>query len=52
MTLRPYDIFEANDWIGRSASAADPYFDGHIDDFRIYNRPLSYPEIMDLYRVR
>jgi hypothetical protein len=35
-------------WIGRSQYAeqyGDPYLDGSVDDFRIYNRALSGPEI-------
>ncbi|MGA2174894.1 MAG: lamin tail domain-containing protein, partial [Verrucomicrobiota bacterium] len=31
----------ANDWLGRSQYGADPYFLGTIDEFRIYNTPLS-----------
>ncbi len=34
--------------IGRSQFAADPYFDGSIDDFRIYDRVLSASEIKNL----
>jgi hypothetical protein len=32
-------------WIGRSQYDADPYFNGSVDDFRIYNRALSGPEV-------
>jgi hypothetical protein len=32
-------------WIGRSQYAADAYFFGSIDDFRIYNRALSATEV-------
>ena len=38
-----------NDWIGRSEFAANPYLDGAIDEFRIYNRALSSAEILALY---
>ena len=38
-----------NNWIGRSAFVADPYFAGLIDDFRIYNRALSAAEISTLF---
>jgi hypothetical protein len=34
-----------NNFIGRSPFAADPYLDGQIDEFRIYNRVLSPVEI-------
>lgn len=32
-------------WIGRSQYAADAYYLGSVDDFRIYNRALSAPEV-------
>jgi len=53
MTLRPSTIGNtANNWIGRSAFAADPYFAGLVDDFRVYNRALTAAEITMLYAVR
>jgi len=33
-----------NNWLGRS-QYADPYFNGSLDDFQIYNRVLSQAEI-------
>ena len=49
MTLRPSNLGNtANNFIGRSAFAADPYFDGYIDDFRIYKRALTAAEITAL----
>ena len=35
----------SNNWLGRSQYPADPYFEGEISDFRIYNRALSDSEI-------
>jgi len=35
-------------WLGRSQYAADGYFTGSLDEFRIYNRPLSQAEIRHL----
>ena len=32
-------------WLGRSQFGGDAYFDGSLDDFRIYNRALSAAEI-------
>jgi hypothetical protein len=32
-------------WIGRSQYTADAYFNGSVDDFRIYNRALSEAEV-------
>ncbi len=53
MTLRPSSIGNtANNFIGKSAFAPDPYFDGLVDDFRIYNRALSPTEITALYAFR
>jgi len=44
--LRPSDLGDTgNNFIGRSPFAADPYLDGQIDEFRIYNRVLSSVEI-------
>jgi hypothetical protein len=34
-----------NNWLGRSAYPVDPYFDGILDDFQIYNRILSQEDI-------
>jgi hypothetical protein len=50
MTVRPSTLGNtANNWIGRSAYTADPYFAGLIDDFRVYNRALSAAEITTLF---
>lgn len=38
----------AHNYIGKSQFAADPYFNGRIDDFRIYSRALSDNEIVAL----
>jgi hypothetical protein len=35
-------------WLGRSQYAADGYFFGSLDDFRIYNRALSQAELRHL----
>lgn len=49
MTLRPADLGNTpNNWIGRSQHDWDPYFDGNIDEFRIYTRALSPTEIQSL----
>jgi hypothetical protein len=49
VTLRPSDLGSmTNCYIGKS-QWADPYFDGDIDEFRIYNRALSAAEILALY---
>ena len=49
VTLRPADLGNTpNNYIGRSQYSADPYLDGHIDEFRVYNRALSAAEIQAL----
>jgi len=49
MTLRPSDLgATTNNYIGRSNYSVDPYFNGEIDDFRIYNTALSEAEIKQL----
>ena len=40
-----------NNWFGRSQSATDPYFQGELDDVRIYQRGLGAPEVRDLATV-
>ena len=52
MTINPSSLgYTTANTIGKSQYAADPYLDGQIDDFRIYNRPLSVEEISGLYFV-
>ncbi|HEX2672886.1 MAG TPA: LamG domain-containing protein [Polyangiaceae bacterium] len=47
--LRPSDLGDTgNNFIGRSPFATDPYLDGQIDEFRIYNRVLDPEEIAAL----
>lgn len=47
--VRPSDRgATANNFIGRSPFATDPFLDGQIDEFRIYNRQLSSVEIGEL----
>jgi hypothetical protein len=40
-----------NNWIGRSQSPEDPYFQGEMDDFRIYQRGLDASEVRSLATV-
>jgi hypothetical protein len=50
MVMRPPTLGATpNDWIGRSQFAVNPYLDGAIDEFRVYNRGLSAAEILALY---
>jgi len=45
-TLLPRDLGNTTqNWLGRSQYAADAYFLGSLDDFRIYDRALSPAEV-------
>jgi hypothetical protein len=49
MTLRPADLGSTPyNYIGRSQFSDDPYLDGDIDDFRVYDRALSPEEVQAL----
>ncbi|MFB0555888.1 MAG: LamG-like jellyroll fold domain-containing protein, partial [Phycisphaerae bacterium] len=46
----PSTLGETNqNWLGRSQYAADGFFDGRLDDFRIYDRVLTQRQIRDLF---
>ncbi|KRE92085.1 hypothetical protein ASG89_34090 [Paenibacillus sp. Soil766] len=46
MTIKPSDLgVTTQNWIGRS-QFPDPYLDGRVDDFRIYDRSLSTAEVL------
>ncbi|MCW3610619.1 LamG-like jellyroll fold domain-containing protein [Burkholderia cenocepacia] len=40
----------AQNWIGRSQYAGDPFFNGMIDDFRLYRGAMSAEQVMALAR--
>ena len=45
-TLLPKDLGSTTqNWLGRSQYTADPFFNGALDDLRIYNRALSESEV-------
>jgi hypothetical protein len=47
--LRPSDLGDTeNNVIGRSPFVNDPYLDGQIDEFRVYNRVLTPDEMAGL----
>ncbi|MEO8616839.1 MAG: LamG-like jellyroll fold domain-containing protein [Luteolibacter sp.] len=49
MTAKPSALAGTpQNYIGRSQFSADPYLDGAVDEFRIYNRALSLAEIQSL----
>ncbi len=47
----PNNILRTNNFIGRSNWASDGYYQGKIDDLRIYNRALYEEEIEELYNL-
>ena len=50
ISLRPADLGAINyAYIGKSQFVCDPYLDGQIDNFRIYNRALSAGDIRAVY---
>jgi hypothetical protein len=49
MTLNPSDLKVLNNYLGRSHFAADPYFNGKLDDVRIANYALTNAEIAALH---
>ncbi|MES1205176.1 MAG: LamG domain-containing protein [Pseudomonadota bacterium] len=52
MTLHPSNLGATGaNFLGRS-QFTDPYFNGQIDDFRIYRRALTAAEVTSLYMVR
>ena len=49
--LRPTDLGAIDyAFLGKSQFTNDPYFDGQIDEFRVYGRALSAAEILALYQ--
>ncbi len=49
MTLKPSHLgITTQNYLGRSLFSADPYFNGSVDDFRIYARALSAGELTAL----
>ncbi|WP_261301642.1 LamG-like jellyroll fold domain-containing protein [Paenibacillus andongensis] len=49
MTIRPSAMgATTRNWIGRSQYSGDPYLDGRVDDFRIYNRALPPALVADV----
>jgi hypothetical protein len=50
MQFAPYLLGNTTqNWIGRSQYSTDPYFDGLIEEFRIYQGALSAAQIGTLY---
>ncbi|HOL87851.1 MAG TPA: hypothetical protein PK965_01330 [Anaerohalosphaeraceae bacterium] len=45
----PNVVTRTNSWIGRSAWTADAYYNGGLDEVRIYNYALTPDQVADLY---
>ncbi len=51
VTLRPKDLGAIDyAFVGKSQFGADPYFDGMIDEVRVYNRAMSATDIQAIYQ--
>ena len=48
ISVKPIDFSPTVNYIGDSQYSADPFFNGQIDDFRIYNYALNADDIMSL----
>jgi hypothetical protein len=47
--LAPFHLWETSqNWIGRSQYGTNPYFNGRIDDFRIYRGAMDAADILSL----
>ncbi len=46
LTIRPWQTLAASNYVGKSQFSADPTFNGRLDSFRIFGRPLSPAEII------
>ncbi len=52
VAVKPSDLYDAartySGYIGKSLYAEDPYFNGEVDDFRVYNRALQAAEVLEI----
>jgi hypothetical protein len=48
----PTVINRSNMYVGRSNWAGDAYYQGYMDDIRLYSTTLSDAEILDIYQTR
>jgi hypothetical protein len=50
-TIQPDDLGAIDyAFLGKSQFSVDPYFDGMLDEFRVYERALSASEVQALYQ--
>jgi len=48
LTIRPWQITTHSNYLGKSQFAADPSFNGRLNSFRVFGRPLSAAEIKQM----
>jgi hypothetical protein len=49
MTRAPFRLGGTDkNWIGRSQFPSDPYFNGKVDDFRIYSGAMTAAQVAEL----
>ena len=48
-TTSPTTVTRTNNYIGRSNWSADDYYQGYMDDIRLYNYNLSDADVLALY---
>lgn len=48
ITVKPSDIRPTLNYLGRSMYAADPYFNGRLDEFNVFHRVLTSTEVNSL----
>jgi hypothetical protein len=51
ITIDPSLQDQVNNWLGRSQWTPDPFFNGSINEFRIYNTALTAQEAAESYRL-
>jgi hypothetical protein len=45
------DVYDVNNWLGRSQYLADPGFEGSFDEFRIYGKALLASELAASFKA-
>lgn len=48
----PKNITRTSSYLGKGNSSTDPYYNGYIDDFRVYQRVLTPTEISSLFKYK
>lgn len=49
-TSPPWNVTRTNNYIARNNQSADTYYQGRLDDIRIYKKTLDANDIKDIYR--